>query len=36
MQIQNESIEEANTGDEIGIKVEDKVREGDRVYLIKK
>ncbi len=36
MQIQNESIEEANAGDEIGIKVGDKVREGDRVYLIKK
>ncbi len=36
MQIQNESIEEASAGDQIGIKVEDKVREGDRVYLIKK
>lgn len=36
MQIQNESIEEASAGDQIGIKVEDKAREGDRVYLIKK
>jgi len=34
MQIENESIEEAKAGDEIGMKVKDKVREGDKVFLI--
>ncbi|MBW2622886.1 MAG: hypothetical protein JRD68_08265 [Deltaproteobacteria bacterium] len=34
MQVQNKSIEEAAAGDEIGIKVEEKAREGDKVYII--
>ncbi len=34
IQIEHESVEEAGPGDEIGIKVKDKVREGDRVYVI--
>ncbi|MBW2062728.1 MAG: translation elongation factor-like protein [Deltaproteobacteria bacterium] len=33
MQIENEDISEAKTGDEIGIKITDKAREGDAVYL---
>ncbi len=35
MQVQNENISEARAGDEIGIKIKDKAREGDRIYLIK-
>jgi len=34
MQIQRESVEEAKKGDEIGIKVSDKVRSGDKVYKV--
>jgi len=36
MQIQHENIEEAKAGDAIGLKVKDKVREGDSVYKIAK
>jgi len=32
MQVDHADIEEASPGDEIGIKVSDKVREGDEVY----
>jgi translation elongation factor EF-1alpha len=35
MQIQNEDITEAPTGSEIGIRVKDRVRVGDKVYLVK-
>jgi hypothetical protein len=34
MQIDNKSVVEANAGDLIGIKVKDKTRVGDDVYLI--
>lgn len=34
MQIENEAVEEAGSGDEIGIKVRDRVRVGDEVYVI--
>lgn len=34
MQIDNEPVEEAAAGDEIGIKVEDRVRVGDDVYVV--
>jgi putative protease len=34
MQINRENVEEAKEGDEIGIKVEDRVRPGDKVYLV--
>ena len=32
MQIEGENIEEANAGDDIGLKVADRVRKGDVVY----
>ena len=32
MQVEHENIEEAKTGDLVGLKVKDKVREGDAVY----
>lgn len=32
MQIEHESVEEAKAGDSIGLKVADRVREGDIVY----
>jgi len=32
MQIEHENIEEAKAGEVIGLKVKDKVREGDTVY----
>ena len=32
MQIEGKNIEEANEGDDIGMKVEDRVRKGDIVY----
>jgi hypothetical protein len=35
MQINNVSITEAKAGDEIGIKVNEPVRKGDDVYLVK-
>ena len=34
IQLEHESIELANSGDDIGIKVDQKVRRGDKVYLI--
>jgi putative protease len=34
MQIDNKSVIEAKSGDMIGIKVKDKTREGDNVFLI--
>jgi selenocysteine-specific translation elongation factor len=34
MQIDNKSVDEAKAGDLIGIKVKDKTRVGDNVYLI--
>ncbi len=36
MQIMHENIQEAKAGDAIGLKVKDKVREGDSVYKIVK
>ncbi|MFA5020383.1 MAG: translation elongation factor-like protein [Candidatus Pacearchaeota archaeon] len=36
MQIEHEEIEEANSGDAIGLKVDEKVRPGDRVLLVQK
>lgn len=35
MQIGHESVSSAKRGDEIGLKVRDRVREGDKVYLVK-
>ena len=32
MQVEHQSIEEAKSGDLVGLKVKDKVREGDTVY----
>ncbi len=34
MQIDRKEVEEANSGDSIGIKVKDKVRGGDKVYKV--
>ncbi|MEM5790698.1 MAG: U32 family peptidase C-terminal domain-containing protein [Candidatus Aenigmatarchaeota archaeon] len=34
MQIEHENIEKANPGDSIGLKVVEKVKEGDKVYKI--
>ena len=34
MQIEHETIEEANAGQSIGLKVSEKVRPGDEVFLI--
>jgi putative protease len=34
MQIDNDAVEEAGAGDEIGIKVKDRVRVGDDVYVV--
>lgn len=34
MEIDHEKVEEAGAGDEVGIKVNEKVREGDEVFLI--
>ena len=34
MQIQNVDVKEAKPGDEIGIKVPDRVRKGDKVYKV--
>ncbi len=36
MQIDHEDVEKAKKGDAIGIKVKDKVREGDEVYKVSK
>lgn len=35
MQIENESIEQADPGFLVGIKVKDRVREGDKVFKVK-
>ena len=35
MQINNVNANQAKAGDQIGIKVSDRVRRGDRVYLVK-
>ncbi len=35
MQVQNQTIEKAAPGDQIGIKVAEKAREGDRIYVLK-
>jgi len=34
MQIQNANVQQAKAGDEIGIKVPDRVRRGDKVYKV--
>jgi putative protease len=34
MQIDRKDIEEANDGEEIGLKVEEPVRKGDKIFLI--
>jgi len=36
MQIEHDDVEEASSGDAVGMKVKDRVREGDIVYKIKK
>ena len=33
MQVEHEPIQEAKSGDEVGLKVKDKVKEGDKVLL---
>jgi len=35
MQVEHQSISEAKAGDLVGLKVKDKVREGDTVFIIK-
>ena len=35
MQIEHEQVSEASSGDEIGIKVSEKVRKGDKVFKVK-
>ena len=35
MQVQHEKVEKAKKGDEIGIKIDDKVRKGYRVFKVK-
>lgn len=34
MQINNVDVKEANTGDDVGVKMEGKCREHDKVYLV--
>ena len=34
MEVEHHHVEEAREGDDIGIRVSDHVREGDRVYLV--
>lgn len=34
MQIEHETVEKAGKGDSIGLKVKDRVREGDEVFLV--
>jgi putative protease len=34
IQIEHEGVEKAKKGDAIGVKVDEKVREGDEVYLV--
>ncbi len=35
MQVEHQNIEIAKKGEEIGLKVDQKIREGDEVYLVK-
>lgn len=35
MQIEHDDVEEAESGDAVGLKVRNRVREGDKVYKIK-
>ncbi len=35
MQIEHQNVEKAKKGEEIGLKVDQKIREGDEVYLVK-
>ncbi len=34
IEVEHETVEEAKAGEEIGIRLKEKVREGDRVYLL--
>ena len=34
MQVEHEQVQKAKKGDAVGLKVKDKVREGDEVYLV--
>lgn len=34
MQVHNEQVNKAGKGESIGLKVDDRVREGDKVYLV--
>lgn len=34
MQVENKSVDRAGKGDKVGIKVKEKVREGDKVYVV--
>lgn len=34
MQIDHKPVETAKKGDDVGVKVDDKVREGDKIYLV--
>ena len=34
MQVDNQSVEEAKVGDMVGVKVNDRVRENDKVYIV--
>ena len=34
MQINNENVEQAKAGDDVGIKVSEQVRDGDKVYKV--
>ena len=36
MEIEHESVEIAGPGDEVALKVEDRVREGDEVYVVER
>jgi len=35
MQVEHQNIEEAKVGDLVGLKVKEKVREGDTVFVLK-
>jgi selenocysteine-specific translation elongation factor len=34
MQVNNVNVDEANSGDSVGVKVDDRVRRGDKVYRV--
>ena len=34
MQVDHKSVETAKKGDDVGVKVDDKVREGDKIFLV--